>query len=65
MLEGEQGLRVLWRKTREQLLERGLDLLCDRNLSEPQVSKKVKVEGMKWGSLERSEMTVAIASALA
>lgn len=40
-------------------------MLCDRNLSEPQVSKKVKVEGMKWGSLERSEMTVAIASALA
>lgn len=47
------------------LEEQGLDLLCDRNLSEPQVSKKDKAEGMKWGSLERREMTVAIMGALA
>lgn len=47
------------------LEEQGLDLLCDHNLSEPQVSKKDKAEGMKWGSLERREMTVAVMSVLA
>lgn len=53
-------------ENQEQLLEQGLDLLCDHNLSEPQVSKKVKVKGMKWGVPgERREMTVAIVSALA
>lgn len=34
-------------ENQEQLLKKGLDLLRDRNLSEPQVSKKDKAEGMK------------------